>query len=309
VTLTSTTSYLWPTRVKGEEDLSPGTFNKQGKPQPVRLQMGPPAVVCDAGVSSWCDVTVNDAYVLMGGGHRELLMATDETFREATGASDSQDNFFAHTWPSDMKARRSHRKYVTEEQQPTGANKQDTSTKSGTSDLEVRCDCVHWPAFGDIDRLDSGPIPLLACYCRECGSLVVGGIFSIKWERVILPLAAHDYVYVTSLGFLRQLGVAHSPRGIEDCRYFFYCLVVWTFAERLDCWAEGLKLDFFQPGGANKAGHGALRGDGAVFTLRAMSGVPPLRLNLRSPRCKELSAVVHGLLDGRRDALWRLAID
>jgi hypothetical protein len=109
---------------------------------------------------------------------------------------------------------------------------------------------------------------------------------------MILPLAAHNYVYVTSPGFLRQLGVARSPRGLEDCRYFFYCLVVWTFAGRLDCLAEGLELDFFQPGGANKAGHGALRGDGTVFTLRNMSGIPPLRLNFGSPRCKELGAVV-----------------
>jgi hypothetical protein len=71
--------------VKGEAGISrrtlydfwPGTFNKQGEPQPGRLQMGPPPVVWDEDVAAWCDVTVNDAYVLIGGGHRELLVLTD----------------------------------------------------------------------------------------------------------------------------------------------------------------------------------------------------------------------------------------
>ena len=46
--------------------------------------------------------------------------------------------------------------YVAEEQQRTGAAEQDTSTKFDTSDLEVQWDYIHWPAFVDIDRLDSG---------------------------------------------------------------------------------------------------------------------------------------------------------
>jgi hypothetical protein len=36
-----------------------------------------------------------------------------------------------------------------------GATSAEDSTKFRSSDLEIRLECIHWPCFADVDRLDS----------------------------------------------------------------------------------------------------------------------------------------------------------
>jgi hypothetical protein len=62
------------------------------------LQHGPPAVVQDEN-GKWKYVTIDNAYVLLGGGHREMLRETKTGLTEWCENLDTVDGLHPHAWP------------------------------------------------------------------------------------------------------------------------------------------------------------------------------------------------------------------
>jgi hypothetical protein len=71
-------------------------FNTNSKPQPGGLQHGPPAVIEDED-GKWNYVTIDNAYLLIGGGHREVLRKTG--LIEWCENLDTGDELHPHAWP------------------------------------------------------------------------------------------------------------------------------------------------------------------------------------------------------------------
>ena len=50
---------------------------------------------------------------------------------------------YAHSLSSGVKARKLYSKFVTEDKMRTGATSAEKSTRFGSSDLTICCDCIH----------------------------------------------------------------------------------------------------------------------------------------------------------------------